>query len=165
MIYIFDSSTLINLFRYYYKDRFPTLWNNFNDLVESGNIISVREAYNEIANSEDDLSSWAKEHKTKVFLPPESQEEIQFLQTFFQTEKYQQLIKFRNLKRGTPVADPFIITKAKCTENSCIVTEEGFFINSNKVKENSYQIPHICNDLEIDCVNFQKFMEKEKWTF
>ncbi len=28
MIYVFDSSPLIDLFRYYYPDRFPSLWEN-----------------------------------------------------------------------------------------------------------------------------------------
>ncbi|GAH81232.1 unnamed protein product, partial [marine sediment metagenome] len=33
MIYVFDSDTLIDLFRHYYLERFPTLWQNFDNLV------------------------------------------------------------------------------------------------------------------------------------
>jgi len=48
MIYVFDSSTLIDLFRYYYRNRFPSLWEKFDQAVKAESIISVREVFNEI---------------------------------------------------------------------------------------------------------------------
>ncbi len=48
MIYVFDSSPLIDLFKYYYPDRFPSLWDNFDALVSEHRIISVREVRNEL---------------------------------------------------------------------------------------------------------------------
>ena len=51
MKYVFDSDSLINLFRHYYPERFPTLWEKFDALVSGGELISVREVYNEIGSS------------------------------------------------------------------------------------------------------------------
>jgi hypothetical protein len=55
MKYVFDSSSLINLFWHYYPERFPTLWQKFDALVSEGEIGSVREVFNEIGVSEDSL--------------------------------------------------------------------------------------------------------------
>ncbi len=63
MKYVFDSDSLINLFRHYYPERFPTLWEKFDALVSGRELISVREVYNEIGSSEDSLAIWAKEQK------------------------------------------------------------------------------------------------------
>lgn len=32
--YVFDTGPLRNLFRYFYRERFPTLWERFDILVE-----------------------------------------------------------------------------------------------------------------------------------
>lgn len=53
MKYAFDSDSLINLFRHYYPERFPTLWEKFDALVSEGKLISVREVVNEIGANED----------------------------------------------------------------------------------------------------------------
>lgn len=61
MIYVFDSSTLIDLFRYYYPSRFPSLWDKFAEAVTTQTIISVREVKNEIGQRDDRLSQWMKQ--------------------------------------------------------------------------------------------------------
>lgn len=48
MKYVFDTGPLIDLFKHYYPTRFPSLWEQFHDLVSEGKLISVREVYNEI---------------------------------------------------------------------------------------------------------------------
>ncbi len=63
MIYIFDSSPLVDLFRHYYPERFPSLWENFDVLVLEQRIISVREVRNELEERGDSLSKWVKAHR------------------------------------------------------------------------------------------------------
>ena len=63
MIYVFDSSPLIDLFRHYYLDRFPSLWANFDALVSEHRIISVSEVKNELGGHGDRLSDWVKGHR------------------------------------------------------------------------------------------------------
>jgi hypothetical protein len=64
VIYVFDSSTLIDIFRYYYPSRFPSFWEKFDQAVDAETIISVREVRNEILGQRKDrLSDWAKAHR------------------------------------------------------------------------------------------------------
>ena len=68
MRYVFDSDSLINLFMRYYPRRFPTLWEQFDALVSVGELISVREVFNEIGSRKDSLGTWAKKQKNILFL-------------------------------------------------------------------------------------------------
>jgi len=72
MKYVFDTNSLIVLFKNFYESRFPTLWRNYNELVSSQKIISVREVAKEITtyyNENDRLTIWAKEN-AQVFQKP-----------------------------------------------------------------------------------------------
>ena len=91
-IYVFDSGPLINLFRYYFRERFPSLWQHFDDMIAEGRITSTREVSNELAGhedksanqrnrnrredsnvsekQEDELAKWCKESRVKVFVTP-----------------------------------------------------------------------------------------------
>jgi len=53
MIYVFDSSTLIHLFRHYYRNRFPSLWGKFDEAIASKKITCVREVLNELNQGND----------------------------------------------------------------------------------------------------------------
>lgn len=59
--------------------------------------------------------------------------------------------------QGKPVADPFVIAKAKVVEG-IVVTQEEY-------KPNAAKIPNICEELAVSCVNVEGFMEKEQWRF
>ena len=48
MSYVFDNSPLSALFRNYYRKRFPSLWQRFDQLVADGRLVSTREAFREI---------------------------------------------------------------------------------------------------------------------
>ena len=156
MKYVFDSDSLINLFKHYYPERFPTLWEKFHALVSAGELISVREVYNEIGSSEDSLAIWAKEQKNILFLKSTT-EELKFVGRIFQVRHFQAMIRKQERLKGKPVADPLVIAKAKIS-GGWVVTEE-------KLKENAAQIPNVCKHFEIPCVNLERFMEKENWTF
>ena len=54
-IYVFDSGPLIDLFRHYYRERFPSFWQQFDEMVEDGRITSTREVSNELEGHEDRL--------------------------------------------------------------------------------------------------------------
>ena len=156
MKYIFDSDSLINLFRHYYPRRFPTLWEQFDALISIGELISVREVFNEIGSSEDSLGTWAKEQKNILFLESTT-EELKFVGEIFQERHFQAMIRKQERLKGKPVADPFVIARAKIL-NACVVTQE-------KNTENAAKIPNVCDYFKIDCINLEGFMEKENWTF
>jgi hypothetical protein len=156
MKYVFDSGSLINLFRHYYPERFPTLWEKFNTLVSKGELTSVREVFNEIGSSEDPLGTWAKEQKNVLFLES-TVEELKFVAQIFQVKHFQAMIRKQERLKGKPVADPFVIARAKIS-GACVVTQE-------KKTENAAKIPNVCDYFGIRRTNLEGFMKEENWTF
>ena len=156
MKYVFDSDSLIDLFRHYYPERFPTLWEKFDVLVSGEELISVREVFNEIGSSEDSLGIWAKEQKNILFLES-TVEELRFVAEIFQVQHFQAMIRKQERLKGKPVADPFVIARAKIT-GACVVTQE-------KSTENAAKIPNVCDHFGIPCIKLEGFMKKESWTF
>ena len=156
LMYVVDSDTLIHLFNHYYLKRFPSLWSKFDDLIESESIISVSEVFKEIGNHGDRLAEWAKSEKKRTFTNP-SPEELAFVPEIFKIPHFQQLINRKSLLVGKPVADPFIVARAKI-QDRCVITQE-------KNTPNAAKIPNVCAHFEIGCVNLKGFMEKEGWEF
>ena len=155
MIYVFDSNTLINIFNHYYLERFPSFWDNFNDLISKQTIISVQEVRRELERRGDRLSDWAKSHN-ELFLPPNA-EESSFITEIFKVKHFRILIQKKQQYIEGPAADPFIIAKAKVI-NGCVVTQE-------KHTENAAKIPNVCEYFKIPCINLEGFMKEENWTF
>lgn len=155
MIYVFDSSTLINLFKHYFPSRFPSLWNKYNDLIESNRIISVGEVHDELVDQKDELGQWCKDNKE--LFPDPSEAEKEFVREIFKIPRFQDLITAKQRLTPKPVADPWVIAKAKVL-NGCVVTEE-------KLKPNAAKIPNVCQNFSIDYCNLEGFMKREGWKF
>lgn len=155
MIYVFDLGPFRILFNNYYRSRFPTLWDNFDNMIVDGTVVSVREVYKEIQAKNDMLLLWAKNNKD-VFKPP-TEEEIEYVKDIFKINHFQSIIRKQSILKGSPVADPFVIAKARSI-NGCVVTVEHN-------KENSSRIPNICKEFNIGCLDLEGFMEKEGWRF
>lgn len=155
MIYVFDSSPLVDLFRHFYPQRFPSLWASFDKLVSAQKIISVREVYNELKDYEDRLANWVKSHRNSFRKP--SNDELNFIVEVFKITHFQMLIRKKERLQGKPVADPFVIARAKVCEG-CVVTQEKF-------KKNAARIPNVCDHFNISCIDLEGFMEKESWEF
>jgi len=155
LIYIFDSGSLINLFKHFYLDRFPSLWEKFDLLIADGRIVSVKEVFREIAGRGDRLSIWSTSNRD--FFKSPANEELEFVQEIFKVTHFQSLVRKKEQYLGKPVADPFIIAKAKQLV-ACVITEELEQPNASK-------IPNVCNHFKIACSNLEGFMEKENWIF
>jgi hypothetical protein len=155
MIYVFDSNALIDLFKHFYRNRFPSLWEKFDLSVKEGNIVSVREVFNEIEGYSDRLSEWAKSNRS--FFQQPSPEELTFVAEIFKVSHFQSLVRVKERLQGKPVADPFVIAKAKAL-NGCVITQEV-------KKPNAAGIPNICEHFGLDYSNLEGFMEREDWTF
>ena len=156
MTYVFDTNSF-RVIGHYYPDQFPSFWNEFNQAVETGKIISVREVLRELDHIArvSHLSDWVEHHRS-IFITPNAAA-TQFVSTIFSVPHFQALVSEKNRLAGRPCADPFIIALAKVI-NGCVVTEE-------KEKSNAPKIPNICQHFEIDCTNLQGFMAREGWTF
>lgn len=156
MTYVFDNSPLSTLFKNYYRRRFPTLWQNFDALVASGNLHSTREVHREIGNSSlIELRDWANDNNG-LFSTPTAAEGA-FVATIYGVRHFQQNIEQQKLLKGGLNADPFVIARA-AVENRTVVTMELF-------KPNGAKIPNICRHFGVPCMTLEEFMEAEGWQF
>ena len=74
MSYVFDNSPLSALFRNYYRKRFPSLWQRFDQLVANGSLVSTREVFREIEDGPiESLLDWAKQNRD-LFATPTPEE-------------------------------------------------------------------------------------------
>lgn len=150
--YVIDTGPIIDL-KDYYTDVFVSLWENIDRLIRQGEIISTTEVYRELQKRDDDAKAIADKYKT-IFKRP-TLEEQQIVKEILRNHK--ELIKFKNITSGLPVADPFVIALAKCN-GSTLITSELY-------KANSHNIPNICRDYNIECINLKEFFQKEGWKF
>jgi len=125
-------------------------------MINSQQIISVREVMKEIEGQEDQLTQWARGN-SKFFTTP-IQGELEFVKEIFKVNHFQLLIRKKERLAGKPVADPFVIAKAAKTDDGCVVTQETR-------KDNAAQIPNVCEHFGVTCINLEEFMEKEDWKF
>ncbi len=156
MIYVFDTSSLSNL-KHFYPDIFGSVWEGLEQLITGGRLISTREVWNELkrGNPEQHVNRWLKDRK-HIFKVPVN-EELQFVTKIFDVQRFQNLIGKKQTLKGTPVADPFVISLAKFAEGT-VVTEEKF-------KENAAKIPNVCEYFDIPCINLEQFMQQQGWNF
>ncbi len=155
-IYVFDSGPLITLFRHYYLSRFPTLWQQFHTMVSDNLITSTREVWNELKGQEDMLARWCNNNR-QVFVTPTSPE-LDVVREIFNVQHFQSIIEMRRRLEGRAVADPFVIARAKCLQDSYVVTSE-------KLRPNAAKIPNICNHFGVNYTDLEGFMVREGWEF
>jgi hypothetical protein len=62
VIYIIDSSSLIELKMRYPVSTFPGVWKKIEGLIREGRLIAPKEVLEEIKRRDDELSQWAKSY-------------------------------------------------------------------------------------------------------
>lgn len=150
--YIFDSGPIID-FKHYYEDVFISLWDRFEELIENGKILSSIEVYRELKQRDDDAAAIANKYKS-IFLKPLIEEQQYVKEILI---KHSELIRFKNIAGGAPVADPFIIAQAIVNKATLVTTE--------KFKPNAHNVPNICKEYGINVLNLKEFFIKENWKF
>lgn len=156
-LYIFDTNSLSQLFRFYYRNNFPSLWTEFNQLVSDGRILSAREVLRELGDGRQaELAyQWALDHE-HLFADPGT-EEVLFVSRIFDVRHFQQNLQTKKGKPRRRGADPFVIARAKRTGGT-VVTEEA-------KPPHGARIPNICERFKIPCINLQQLMDRECWVF
>jgi hypothetical protein len=152
MKYVIDSNILIDM-KHFYPDIFKSLWDKMNKLVNENELISVKEAYNEISARNDFISDWAEIHK-EIFPIPEAEEYATITEIM---SHHKELVKNGSISGGKAVADPFLVAKAKAT-NAILITNETFIVNAHK-------IPNVCQEYDVKFMNLKEFMNNEGWQF
>ena len=151
-MYIFDKNVFISL-GHHYPGRFPTIWGRINELVDNGNLRSVREVRREIETNcpFKSIAQWVKDH-SHIFMTP-TEAELMIVRDIFRSEQYRGLVKRQNIIKGLPVADPFIVAAGKFYE-ALVITQESSLSGGAR-------IPALCHDLEVRCKDLEGFLEEE----
>ena len=156
MTYVFDTSAFSQLFKSYYRKRFPSLWSQYDDLVHAGAITSTREVLREIDDRNiEGLNDWCKANK--ALFPAPTADEGLFVTKVFAVHHFQQVIEQKKLLHGGKNADPFLVARAGVLGATVVTMEE--------LKRNSAKVPNICKHFSIPCLTLEGFMEAEDWSF
>ena len=155
MIYILDTNIFRELLDHFPKqgELFEKIWDKIDLEIKEGNILSVDECFNEIANHYSDDSDnfqWVKRRKS-IFLNPTNEESL-IIKKVFKDKKMQESIHQRNIFEGRPSADIYLAVKAKSL-NATLVTSE-------KYKPNSAQLPNVCKKLGVEYISYDEFMRR-----
>lgn len=170
MIYVFDTTSWQQLFACYRRERFPTLWRLFDELVANGAIISVSQVLREIENRDknNDEVEWAIAHEN--LFPDVNEQEIQLLREILHVPRFRHVVpdylvdsneyadtdKADEEKTNEP-ADPFLIARAMALD--------GMVITQERERGNRVRIPSICRHFDIKCGSLDDFMKRENWSF
>ncbi len=152
MKYVIDTNALRTFFRFYYRQVTPELYDNLDKMIKNNELISVKEVYNEMERQHQKDSDILKELKNikHIFLEPTNEEEINIVQDIYKNINFRNNIKEKNILNGRPVADAFLVAKAKI-ENAVLITSEKFSPNAAK-------IPNMCEKYDVKYINYEQFL-------
>lgn len=155
--YVFDTNVFSQLFRFYYRESFPSLWTKYNEIVNEGRILSAREVMLKLGDGRKTFGAyeWAKGH-SYLFPEPTSQE-AQFMRNIFAVDRFQRVLQNKKNKVGKRNADTFIIAHA--------ISIRGIVVTEERDPPHGARIPNICRHFDIPCINFEAFMKREQWVF
>ncbi len=160
IIYIIDSSSLIELNKHNPMDVYPGVWQKMEGLIKNGRILAPREVLNEIEEYDDLLAQWGKEHK-KMFIEPTT-EQIKIVKEILR--KYPSIIKLDKKN----CADPWIIALAvemNRNKQKTLIEIKRIVVTEEKIRGNRVRIPFICNDFRIEAIDIIDMFRKEGWKF
>ncbi len=66
MAYSFDSSGVLDLFRYYPPDVFPTIWTQMDAAANGQTILAIDEVYRELEKKDDAAFQWLKARRAMI---------------------------------------------------------------------------------------------------
>jgi rRNA maturation endonuclease Nob1 len=162
IIYVIDSSALIDMKRTYPVDVFPGVWSRLENLVENGRLIAPQEVLFELQKRDDELTEWVKEHDLMFKEPTATQ--INIVQQIL--AKFPSFVKLNRKHDADPwvVALAYNLVKAKQSTingtqlDPIVVAHET--LDGNKVK-----IPYVCQNYGLQCIKAIEMFRKESWTF
>lgn len=150
--YCIDTSSLINLTRWYPRNNFPSLWEKIEGLISEGRLIAPTYVLKEIeqaTDKKDILLKWVKQQK-RMFEKLEQE----------QLHSAQEIVKNNPLlidkDKTIEDADPFVIALA-IAKNATIITDES--------KTNPNKIPTVAGKYNRKSMSLVEFIKLQGWKF
>lgn len=144
--YWLDSNVLIEAHRRYYSfDIAPGFWASIEAHAKAGALRSPQNVLDEIAESKDALTTWAKGLGSDLFVQA-AKDEQQAVGNISQyvLGAYPQPEANSFLAR----ADPWVIAHALINQGTVVTQEVRVAANSQKVK-----IPNVCDQFKVPCIS------------
>ena len=165
MHYILDTSFFV-VSRSYYPETFNTFWEKMNNAVSSNLISSVGEVkaeLNRYGGEQKYLIEWLKQHN-RIFTNPTEKEQNN-IREIFGIEEFRSLVGNKEILKGNPVADPFVIAKAMSVQGAVVTSEKPAEKDKTRKAQGPLKIPDVCKHFNIPCLSPREFMEEQKWKF
>lgn len=150
MAYSIDSSGVLDLFRYYPPDVFPTIWIQLDGAAKGGNIFAIDEVYRELEKKDDAAFQWLKARLAMIVaIDTKIQERVTAI-----LGAHPRLIDTR---RNRSSGDPFVIALAQARALSVVTGERASGVVAKP------NIPDVCAALKIPCIDVLTMFRNEGW--
>jgi len=157
-VYIIDTCSIIDLFKLYPQDVFLELWKNIDKLIKNERLISHKFVLEELKKKFDEAYKWAKVRKS-MFIGITSQQ-IEVIKDIL--AKYPELVD----PEKEIDADPWLIALALEKEEQqklVPIVKVKIVVTEEKLKSNKVNLPFVCQEFKIECINLIGLMRKEGW--
>lgn len=154
--YLLDSNIFITAYRLHYPfDLMPAFWEKIKTEIAPKSII-ISEVYKELKEGQDELFDWITENENCFQILGDPSIEVvksfkKIMNTVETNEQYKRSAKDIFAKN----ADPWLCAYGLAHDYS-IVTNEVYEPNSKK----KIQIPNICKEFNINCINMIEFLRE-----
>ena len=166
MQYVFDTNILIDMHENYYPTVFCNVWEKVKELIDNEVMVSISEVKYEL-KSEPIRNHWLNiesQCNEKLFKELTNGEEecihlIEALPIYkeeFRRNKITTSLEKEWGNYASVVADPWVIAYG-WKHDAVVVT--------NEKPAKKHNIPHVCDELEVDHVNLKQFFEENNIKF
>lgn len=154
-MYCIDTCALIHGWRRDYPpDVFQSLWDQLDKLAQEGKLFSSIEVLLELGRGGDDIYNWAKERK-HIFL--EAEDEVQKIIATI-VDKFPSFVP-PDSSDGI-WADPYVVALAAVNGWTVVTGEITVGPGAKRIR-----IPNVCQEMDVECINFLQLIRKEGWRF
>lgn len=154
-IYVLDTCVVRELLFHFRREvpTFDRMWNNIDSMITEGKIIFVKESYEELVRqcTTDDNMRWLK--SKKVYFTASTNEECKIVSQIYRNRNFQNNVSKKNILNGQPVADAFLVARAKYIGDNAIV------VSREILKPNAAKIPNICKSLGVRYIDDKEFQK------
>ena len=147
-----DTNAFIDAWvRKYPIEIFPGVWEQIDQEIFNGKLISSEEVLVELERQADDLHSWVKQRR-QMFMPlsADIQNEVKTI-----LQGHPRLIDTRKNRSG---ADPWVIATARVSNAVLVSNEKGGTLDKPK-------IPFVCTQLDVECIDLLEMIRVLGWKF
>ena len=165
LLFIMDNSTISQIFRSFYRNAFPSFWEQFDASVQDGTIASVRHVRLELENARHPAIAQAPRYLSNLngrfFEDPTDQEQALVRDMMNDTQLSAASNRWRSKnERGTEDADPYVVAKVRASMlAAAVVTEES------QDPTHTASINAVCHYFSIACFNLEQMMNQLGWRF